>query len=48
MGVFKLVAGWFGISDLRAAVRTARRSAAVPAGLFGWAMTEMYDTDLVF
>ena len=31
MGVFKLVADWFGISDLRAAVRIARGSAVVPA-----------------
>ena len=41
MDVFKLVAGWFGISDLRAAVRTVRGSAVVPAGSLGWAMTAM-------
>ena len=39
VGVFTLVAGSFGISDLRAAVRAARVSAAVPTGSFGWAMT---------
>ena len=45
VGVFKLVAGWFGISDLRASVRTARVLAVVSAGSFGWAMTAMYDAD---
>ena len=38
-GCFKLVAGLFGSSNLRATVRAARGSAAVPAGSFGWAMT---------
>ena len=37
--VFKVVPGWFGNSNLRAAVRAARGSAAVPTGSFGWAMT---------
>ena len=46
-GGFKLVAGLFFISDLRATVRAARGSAVAPAGSFGWAMTAMYDTDLV-
>ena len=37
--VFNLVAGWLGISNLRAVVRAARGSAAVPAGSFGWVIT---------
>ena len=40
--VFKLVAGWFGISNLRAAVRTARGSAVVPAGSFGRTMIAVW------
>ena len=39
VGVFKLVAGWFGISNLRAVVRAARGSAKVLAGSFGLAMS---------
>ena len=37
--LFKLVAGWFCISNLRAAVRIVKRSAVVPAGSIGWVMT---------
>ena len=39
VGVFKLVACWLGISDLRAVVRATRGSAAASAGSFGWTMT---------
>ena len=34
VGVCKVVAGWFGSSNLRVAVRVTRGSAAVPAGSF--------------
>ena len=34
-----MVAGCLGSSNLRAAIRAAKGSPAVPAGSFGWAMT---------